>query len=38
MQLQGQILAVFIFASLMFGCVSQVSLLEDSSEVAVPEI
>jgi hypothetical protein len=24
MQLQGQILAVFIFASLMFGCVSQV--------------
>jgi small-conductance mechanosensitive channel len=26
MQLQGQILAVFIFASLMFGCVSQVGL------------
>jgi hypothetical protein len=26
MQLQGQILAVFIFASLMFGCVSQVNV------------
>ncbi|WIA44552.1 hypothetical protein OEZ86_007282 [Tetradesmus obliquus] len=35
MQLQGQVLAVFIFAALMFGCVSQISGLVSEAETGL---